>query len=47
MGVRRLHMLMPFDPVIPIMGINPEDIIKNKVKDGPTGMLTTALFTFM
>ena len=46
-GIRRMKMLMPFDPVIPIRGINPEGIIENKVKDGHTRMLIAALFIFM
>ena len=35
-GIRRLKMLTLFDPVIPVIGINPEGIIESKVKDGHT-----------
>ena len=40
-------MLTLFDPVIPVIGINPEGIIESKVKDGHTRMLIAALFIFM
>ena len=46
-GIRRLKMLTLFDPVIPVIGINPEGIIESKVKDGHTRMLIAALFIFM
>ena len=46
-GIKRFKMLMPFDPVIPNMGVNPEGMIENKVKDLYPGMLITTLFVFV
>ena len=40
-------MCVPFDPVIPVIGINPEGIIESKVKDGHTRMLMAVLFIFI
>lgn len=43
-GFRRLKVVTPFDPVIPIMGINPKGIVQNKAEDLPPSV--TALFVF-